>query len=57
MNDFCVNAEGLYSWIKECLDFFGLLFSEMNKVTIEIKSDSITAVYKNQSITLTAPEI
>lgn len=41
MNDdtLTINAEELYIWMKSCLKFFGLIFGDMNKVTLTIDRD------------------
>lgn len=46
--EFYITAQGLYSWIKECLDFFDISFHKMDKVKLKFKDDMVTAEYKNQ---------
>lgn len=45
-----MNAEDLYNDIKEALDFFGLRFSEMNKMKVLLENNAVHFIYQNKSI-------
>lgn len=46
----------LYDTMKASLDFFGLSFSEMDKVTIEIEEGKLILSYGKKKITLQSKE-
>ena len=43
----------LYQHMKEVLQYFGLPFAHMNKVTVVYHPDAIEYIYENQSIKIT----
>lgn len=49
-------AQDFYDQIKAALDFFGLRFHDMGKVTVSFQEGSVTFTYGAHSITVRAEE-
>lgn len=46
-----ISLDHLYSMMKDALEFFGLKWSAMNQVQVEIKGSGITFIYDDMQIT------
>jgi len=48
-----MTMEYLYEQMKDALQYFGLAFSHMDRVTVSIEENHITFIHDNRKITLT----